>query len=268
MASARTVRDQIGVTLEPPEQPPQPQQQPDPEPDRPEWLPEKFTSPAEFADSYRSLQEELRTRGEAQKGLEREINDLRELIQNFTPQEPQQQPGQQAAYQEQLMSAYEQDPLGTVVFLAGQAAAEQYKQMMSTQQPQLDTQQAMQGEIIAATASRLMEARYPDWSNYEQKVGEAIEANPLLLTDGELTSLDRTAEALDRVYKLVKYDDLVAGNGAPAPPGDQSAAMKRQAQTMQGAAGRPGPESETDEKIARLIAAHHRSSWSGLRAGS
>jgi hypothetical protein len=93
-------------------------------------------------------------------------------------------------------------------------------------------------------------------------VGEVLEANPALLSPDVLSSVDRTTDVLEMIYKQVKYDDvaqqLEAANG-------NTSQMKRQAQTVSGGAGRPGEPSEQDQKIDRLINAAKNSSYAAFR---
>jgi hypothetical protein len=257
-------RAQIGVELPDPEvaEPFAPQ-----EPDRPDWLPEKFKDPGEFAKSYAELETELRTRAEAQKEMADRLDSMQSLMEAMSvaqPQQPQAPPTSEMELREQLNAAYEQDPVGTMLFLANAAAQNQWQAYAQTQAPERYQAQQMQGELIADNASRLLETRYPDWRDYEQQVGAMIEANPGLLSPETLNSLDATAQALEAVYKQAKYDDLVA-QLEDSRNGVETSQMKRNAQTMSGAAGRAPEPSEVDVKMAELLAAAKGSSYSAFR---
>lgn len=261
MASSRSAKEQLGVELDEPEYTP-PEPEPEPTEERPGWLPEKFKDPEAFAESYRQLENEMRVRDENHR---RELDDMREMI---TGMSAQQQPAQQVDSQgvnEQLYAAYENDPVGTMIFLANAAADQRYQQFQQSQAPQYQAQQQLQGELIADNASRLLEARYPDWREYESKVGAAIEQNPALLPVDVLGSLDQTASTLESIYKQVKYDDLASQ--LDAQQAADTTQMKRQAQSMTGNAGRPPEPSLTDMKMDQLLAAARGSSYSAWRGG-
>jgi hypothetical protein len=256
-------RAQIGVELP---DPPEPQEQAfePPEPDRPEWLPEKFKDGSEFAKSYAELETELRTRAESQKALEQRLDAMQATMEAFEAPQQQLQPQPVAEVQQQLMQAFESDPVGTMIFLANAAAQETLSQYTAQQQPQQYQAQQMQGELMADNASRLLETRYPDWREYEQQVGSMIEQNPNLLPEEVLGSLEGTASALEAVYKQAKYEDLVA-QLEQQRTGVESGQMKRQAQTVTGASGRAPEPSDVDIKMAELLAATKGASYSAFR---
>jgi hypothetical protein len=264
-------RDQIGVDL--PE--PTPVETPEVEapelelPERPEWLPEKFKDVDEYNNSYRSLEEELRQRGVTQNEQAAQIDELRgvvEALQQPQYQQPQYQNQQQL--QEQLLTAYEADPIGTMIFLSQQAAQQAAQQAIQgyqqQYQPQQQQQQVMAGELMASQAERVLEARYQDWNEYAPKVGDLLEKNQHLLTPETLTSVEDTARVLEAVYKQVKYDDVVSQLESN---GNDQTRMKEQAQTVSGGAGRPGQPTPEEEKISRLIAAAKNTSYAAFRGG-
>jgi hypothetical protein len=267
----KTPREQLGVDLpdrEPVEQAEVEVEQP--EATRPEGLPEKFGSMDDFVSSYQSLEEELRQRGKNQNEMQAQIDQLMEMQQQqqIYQQPVYQQPQQNQQLAEQLMSAYEVDPIGTMVFLAQQAADERTQQMFATfqqqYQPQQNQQQMMAGELLASNAERLLESKYPDWNQYAPQVGDFLEKNQHVL-EPALGSLDQTAKVLEAVYKQIKYDDVVTqleSNGS-----DQTR-MKQQAQTVSGGAGRPGQQNPDDEKIDRIVAAAKNTSYAAFRGGS
>jgi hypothetical protein len=182
------------------------------------------------------------------------------------PAYQQQQPDQQGI-NEQLYAAYENDPLGTVMFLANTMFDQRMQQFQQSQQPQLQANQQLQGEMMADSASRLLEAKYPDWTEYQHRVGELIDQNPTLLPPEVLGSLDATASQLESVYKQVKYDDLVNQLDQAREQQNDMTTMKRQAQTMVGTSGRPPEPSLTDMKMDQLMAAARGASYSAWRGG-
>ena len=263
MASDKSARDQLGVDLEIPE-PPAPIELETPEPERPEWLPEKFKDEKEFAESYRNLETEIRTRAETQKEMEARLDGLTQLVENFQPQQQQAQQDPQQM-NEQLMSAFEQDPVGTMIFLANAATDQRMLQYQQQQMPQHAQQQQLQGELIADNASRVLSSRYGDWKEYEGKVGEMIERNPSLLPPELLTSLDQTSDRLDALYKQAKYDDLVQQLEAAQNGNGSTTQMKRQAQSLGGNGGKPAQPSDVDVKMDQLLAAAKGASWTAFR---
>jgi hypothetical protein len=264
-------RDQLGVDLPEPTPVEVPEEQaPEVEvADRPEWLPDKFKDVDEYNNSYRNLEEELRQRGVTQNEQAAQIEQLQNMVAEMQPQQQQQQYQDPQHFQEQLMTAYEADPLGTTIFLQNQAAEQaverRFQQYMAQFQPQQQQQQIMAGELMAANAERSLEARYSDWGEYAPKVGDILERNQHLLTPEVLTSMDETARVLEGIYKQVKYDDVV--NQLESASNDQTR-MKQQAQTVSGGAGRPGQPSPEEEKINRLIAAAKNTSYAAFRSGS
>ena len=268
MAVAKTVKEQLGVELPDPE-PLEPEvTEPEaPEVERPAWLPEKYKDAEAFVEGYHNLEEELRQRGESQNEMQAQLDQLSSMIDQQQSYQQTQQTSQQDpnAYAEQLMNAYEADPHGTIVFLSQQAAADAIQQYQLQTQPQTQQQQEMAGDLMAQSAERVLEARHTDWNEYAAKVGDVLELNPGLLTQESLTSVDRTVNVLEAIYKQVKYDDLATQ--LEAANGDQTR-MKQQAQSVSGGAGRPGTISENEETINRIIAAAKASSYSAWRGGS
>jgi hypothetical protein len=265
---ANTPKEQLGVDLPEPESVEAPEVTVEqPEDTRPEWLPEKFKDERDFLSSYNSLEEELRQRGKSQNEMQAQLDQMNSIVESLSVQSRQQyQPQQQQNNVDQIYAAYEADPVGTMAFLANQAAQQAAQQVFSQyqqqQMPQWQQQQMMQGELMATNAERVLEARHSDWQDYGSKVGEVLEANPALLSPDVLSSVDRTTDVLEMIYKQVKYDDvaqqLEAANG-------NTSQMKRQAQTVSGGAGRPGEPSEQDQKIDRLINAAKNSSYAAFR---
>ena len=260
----KTPREQLGVDLPEPEPIEIPDEQVVEEgPERPEWLPEKFKDESEFVTSYHGLEDELRRRGEEQKEMQAQLGEMASMLEAMN--QPQPQPQQNGDLQAQLLVAYENDPLGTMIFLSQQAAAQAVQTFQNQQAPQFQQQQVMAGELMANNAERVLESKYPDWSEYGSKVGDVLERNPYLLSAETLTSMDATTSVLESIYKQVKYDDLA--EKLEAMSNDQTQ-MKRQAQTVSGGAGRPGTPNPDEEKINRIVAAAKNTSYAAFRGGS
>lgn len=267
---AKTPKEQLGVDLEEVDRatPPEPVVEAPEGEARPDWLPEKFKTEADFVASYSNLETELRTRAETEKQMQARLDQLTEAI--STMQVPT-QPTNVGDVQAQLMASYENDPLGTIALLAKQisdSSIEQRLQQLQMQQaPQIEQQQRVQAELVADTADKVLSARFPDWDTYGEKVGELIAQNPGLLPDQDLLSLDATTARLESLYKQVKYDDLSKAIEEGRTQDFVVDQMKRNAQTISGHGQRPGERSEQDDKIDRLVAAAKETSWASRRAG-
>src|SRR5215471_5246623 len=126
--ATKTPREQLGVDLPDPQRPETFIEPPAPEADddRPDWLPEKFKSVEEYNASYKSLEDELRRRGEDQNRMQAELADMRQMMDEDREQRQQQSfqgpPQNEQQLREQLQVAYENDPIGTMAYLAQQYA--------------------------------------------------------------------------------------------------------------------------------------------------
>jgi hypothetical protein len=267
---ARSVKEQIGVDLPDPVTPQavDPQQESgeaSAEESRPAWLPDNFKSPEDLARSYQEAQNRIREQAEQQKNLELRLNALTEAVssQQFTNE---QQPS--SASTEQITAAFESDPLGTMAWLAQQIAnntvEERIGQFQNQISPQLQANMQAQNDMLAITADQQLGNRYADWGEYKSKVAQAIESDPTLLPDLSLTTPDQTINALDRVYRFIKAEEIMqrveSGDFNP-----DISAMKQRAQSMSGSTGRPGETSYQDAKIEALKAAASTSSYSAFR---
>lgn len=271
MAPGRSARDQLGVDLPdpvepeavaPPEAPPEPEE-------RPGWLPENFDSPEALAASYKTLQEELRQRGESQKRLEQQISQLTEVVEGFTPQQQGNPPGTDEAIRARLQQGLEDDPVGTIAYLAQQYAQAEIQQHYAQQAQQLAPQQAMYQErdnqLLAMMVDQRLNETIEDWGDYKDRVGEAIIQDQTLIPQEVLTNPEATVAAIRRVYQVVKAQDVLAQveNG-----GFVANQMKRQAQTMTGSGVRNADADPSDEKMDALRNAVIGSSYSAWRGGA
>lgn len=270
MAAPRSTREQLGVEIEEPKRPEQ-VEQPAPVDERPEWLPEKFKDPSELASSYKSLEDELRQRSEAQKRLENQVNALTEAIESLSDQPSQPTPGVEDSgdYREQLMAAYENDPLGTIAYLAQQYASQtfdqRFQQIQQENSPAAQAQAEAQNQLLAMSVDRALGETYSDWGQYKERIAEEIQADNTLLPPTALQSPEQTIRALSRVYENVKARELLAQAENGQYVQNQMTQMKRQAQTTTGNTTRPGEPSAEDEKFARLIEAAKGMSYSSWR---
>lgn len=265
----KTAKEQLGVDLPEPEPvaPPEPEVT---EPERPEWLPENFEKPEDLAASYREAQTKIKEQGDAQRRLEAQLGELTETIQNLQQAQPQQQQQQQGFNQDQLVAMYENDPLGTMAWMAQQFANQAVAQQAQMFQQPLQQQQMAQNQLLAMAADQALGAQFDDWSDYKDRVADAVMRDPTLLPEAALVSPDTTTRALANVYKAIKFEDLQAQltqQTQQQSAEQQSDLMRRQAQTLGGGGARPGAPSENDEKVAQILAAAKSLSYSAMRGG-
>jgi hypothetical protein len=274
MANNRSTREQLGVDLPEPQQVVQ-EEQPVSDgvvEERPEWLPEKFKTVEDYNSSYTALEDELRRRGEDQRRMESQLSQMQELLEEdraARQQAPPQQMGSQQELRDQLMASYENDPIGTMAYLAQQYAMQtvdtRLQALQQQSQPQAVQQLEQQNQLLAITVDRALGDRYDDWGEYKERVAREIEQDPTLLPPESLTSPDVTMRQLSRIYENVKARDVLeqAQNGNFV--NHELSQMKRQAQTISGQGARPGEPSADDEHFARLKQAAQGLSYAAWR---
>lgn len=276
---AKTAREQLGVDL--PEEPlveQDLQEQPVEEEQRPGWLPENFESPEALASAYREAQDKIREQGAAQNQMQYQLSQMQEMLEEDRQarQQQQQMPNQQfgspeyaAQLRDQLNTAYENDPVGTMAWLAQQYAQQtveaRFQQMQTEQAPINQQQQEQQNQMLAITVDRALGERYDDWTEYKEKVADEIRSDPALLTPEYLTSPETTMRQLSRIYETVKARDVLAQAQNGNFVNNELNQMKRQAQTISGQGARPGEPSPDEEHFNRLKAAAKGMSYSAWR---
>jgi hypothetical protein len=244
--------------------------------ERPEWLPENYKTPEAFAEAHKSLQNELRVRGEREKTMREELDQLTEWAQQVQ-QAPQQQQYDQgdplAVYAQELELARENgDTLREAQLQAWltqyniqQAYAPMQQGFQQAQAPQL----AAQNELFAIQAKQTMSSRYDDWDEVEPRIAEMLERDPDLLPDRSLSSLTGMINALDRTYQLVTRNDykeqVEQMREAGISQADIDRARKLRATTMSGSSGQRDQPSEVDQQLAEMQRALHGSSYEYLR---
>lgn len=226
----------------------------------PEWVPEKFRSnPEEFGKAYSNLE---RSFHETRQELRAQQEQLEALIAQANAPEPEPAVGMDAIYQ-----AYENDPIATMQYLARQAAAQAVQTVTQAQQQSTQPLVEQQNQLLAYTANQMVSQRVSDWDDYKDRVAEEISRNPDLLPESALSTPDRAAAALERVYKQVRHDDLLNQNKSLA---EQQADLQRQAklaaQTLTGPAGRPAP-TDADKDAWERIRNAPSTSYSNLVNG-
>jgi hypothetical protein len=238
------------------------------EPERPEWLPEQYKTPEAFADAHRSLQERLRQEAESRKGLEQQVEQLTEYVQQAA-QQPAYEPADvidsvaaEISAAREVGDVRRELELQTWLqnYTLQQAQSAGAADQAAAQEPQL----AMQDELVAAHHAMTMQRAYPDWDSYAPKVRDLIQAEPWRLPDAALSDLAATQRALSDAYEVLKARDLLAEQEQLRERGlsqaDVSRARKLEAQTMQGASGRPDEPSQVDRDLAEMQLALRRNS--------
>jgi len=270
-----STRAQIGVELE---EPNTPQQQLDPEPheepesQRPDWLPENFQDERAFLQSYRSLEDELRRRGEEQNRLSAQISELSEMIEERNAQTPQwQQPQNEQQLREQLQVAFDNDPIGTMAWMAQQYSTQtidaRLQALQEESRPNVQQQTEQQNQLLAMTVDRALQDRHDDWNEYKPKVAEAIEQDPALLSPEYLANPEATMRQLERIYENVKAREVLQAAQDGNFVTHELRGMKQRSQTLSGAGHRPGEPTADEEKIAALMEAAKGMSYSSWREG-
>jgi hypothetical protein len=204
------------------------------QPERPDWLPENFKDPEALVGSYKELQRTLTSKSTRERDLEQQVSQYEEMLaQAQTTQQPQ-------TNNDALYEAYERDPVATMAWLAQQAAQQA---VATTQQEQTKTSQPIleqQNQLLAYAADQLVSQKLADWNDYKESVATEIAQNPDLLPESALTSPERAANALERVYKMVKYDGLASETQSLSERlAAEQLLAKQQAQTLSGVPGRP-----------------------------
>lgn len=244
-----------------------PQQQPDPiesgnQDERPEWLPANFDSPEALAKSYGEAQRKITEQGQTLSAMEQNLADLSEQFETLQQQPPAQQFDRgNNPFVAGFRGAMEEGDYDTALELQAQltqAAVRQElaqfaQQFQGQQQPQLEAQLNQS----AFLADQQLAAQYPDWAEVKERIAQTIQQAPYLVPEEVLTSPQKTAEALDRVYKIVKADDLASQE-------TQQAAGQRQRELAQLApqnAGRIIPEDQAKAEWQRIRDAVPDNPW-------
>jgi hypothetical protein len=245
------------------------QQQMAAEAERPDWLPEQYKSPEAFAEAHRSLQERLRQESEERKDLQAQLEQLAEAVQQQQYQQPYEQPADVIdSVAAEISAAREVGDVRRELELQAwlqnytlqQSVSANAADQAAAQEPTL----AMQDELIAAHHAMTMQRTYPDWDEYAPKVRDLIQAEPWRLPDSALSDLASTQRALSDAYEVLKARDLLSEQEQLRERGlsqaDVSRARKLEAQTMEGASGRPDEPSRVDRELAEMQMALRRNS--------
>jgi hypothetical protein len=278
---AKTAKEQLGVDFpeqptpdvplhaQQPPDPPDPEDQAPGEEERPEWLPENYKTPEDFAASKKALENELRERGERMREMEERMGQLEQLAAQAERQPQYQAEDPMAQYAVELSAARENGDVEREVQLQQWLQQYSLQQAFEQQGRQQNAQQApfieQQHELLAVQAQDEMRRRHDDWEDNKDRIAQMLDSDPDLLTEQAANSYQGIVRSLDRAYRLVKAEDMAAELEELRKQGisaeDLGRARKLAAQTLPGSSGRPGEPSEADKQVAEMKQALHGSSY-------
>jgi hypothetical protein len=305
MAQRKTEEEQLGVTPDEQQQQvvappaPPPAAATPPEGEQPpstveipvDSLPEKFRSdPSKLVESYTNLERELQQRAEREREYDEQIQGLTAQMQQLI-QLQQAQPAAGGDPLEEWAAEIEaaRDAGDVRRELELQTALQQWvvqntlqgaqQQAAQTAAPQMEQQFHQQNVTTAFYVDQQFQARHPDdnWDKDDPqsmgaKVAARLEREPDWLPPHVAADPLQALEALERVYTIVKAEELVGQEqqlrAAGVPQADIDRMRKLQAGVVPGATGRPGQPSEVDQQIAEMQAALRSSSWTALRGAT
>lgn len=226
--------------------------------ERPAWLPDKYDSPEAFAKSAAEAERAL-------KQTQQQLHDERAQTQTMMEQLQQQQAQGQdlSAQEEQLLSAYEENPLGTMAYIAQQAAA----QAMMQQQQAFEPLAGAQNELLAAQVDQMMATEHADdWQDVRPHVAALLQSDPDFIPGSAMGSLPKAKQAIERVYKLVKAEQAADKvQGLEAAQAGEARQQKLAAQTLSGSGKQPAA-SDDDAFVQRLIDVRQNKTYGNLAA--
>lgn len=234
------------------------------DPQRPDWLPENFKSPEDLAKSYAEAQRKITELGQTNAAMEQNLADLSEQFETFQQQGQQQQYDPNAdpflaGYEQAMESGDYRTALAYQSQLTAAAVQQGLAQFSQAQQQQTGPQIQAHYQTVAFNADQMLGQKYEDWGEVKDRVAQAIDASPHLIPEEALASPVATAEALDRVYKQVKYDDLVSGTAQQQAAA--SADARRLAELAPNNAGRILSPQESQAEWDRIKAAVPDNPW-------
>lgn len=201
---------------------------------RPDWLPDNFDSPEAFASSYKEAQQKITSQGQELAQLREDYESLTELAASLQTAPPQQQYQQQENPLETIAAQYGFDPeqIQLMSQLAAQAADYRLNQWQQQQQPDWQRSQQAQIQTISDFATERLRAHYPDFAEKEEQIEQTIRGNNALQTAlADARTPLEFGQVLDQAYKLVSYEEYVAGQRQQ----QQAEAAKLAAQSATGA---------------------------------
>jgi len=265
-------RDQLGVDLPDPSEPQAvpPELTPEPEPERPDYLLDKFKTAEDQARGYAEAERRMNEAVEGQRRLEQQVAALTEAVEGFRvhPDDGRTQQGDDQI-RARLNQSFDEDPIGTIAYLAQQYASsaidERFAAMQQQQNPAMQMQQERDNQLLAMMVDQRLGETIDDWDEYRDRVGQEIVNDQTLIPQEVLYNPEATVNAIRRVYQMVKANDIIEQNQNGTFVTTQ---MKRQAQTMSGSGVRNPDADPTDEKMDALRNAVVGSSYSAWRGGA
>lgn len=224
------------------------------------WVPEKFReNPQAFGEAYTNLERAYHQSRQEVKGLEDSITSLSSQFEEFTAAQNRPDPNNVL---NQWAEQYDADPFSTTLRLAETIAQTTAQQIL--QQQQGSSKPAADPDIVGQLASMQLASQYEDWGEYVPKMQELIASDPLFADDRLWGDLPNATKNLDRVYKMVKAEDVLNGNTAAQQAQADTRAMKLGAQSAAGSAGRTPSVPSDVEEWEKIRQAGNRSYWQGL----
>jgi len=228
----------------------------DGEAQRPEWLPENFDSPESFAASYKEAQRKITEETTARKALEQNYADLSSEIEQLRAQFQQPQQPQYDANDIAAQYGLEPEQLQLMAQLANEAADMRMKQFQQSSQPI----QESQASLVASYARNEVAGKYPDFVQHAEGIANLFQEKPWLYPEDAVTSPQKAVDAIETAYNLVKYQSINSQAAQENTTAEQlMERMKLQAQSAQGADGRPAPVDPLENRWAEIQNAPTRS---------
>lgn len=212
---------------------------------RPDWLPERFKSAEELAKSWSEAEKRITELGQDKAALEASVSELAEQFEAFQEQAQQQQapfdPNSNpivAGYAQAMDTGDWQAALAYQAQITSEAVKQGISQYAQYQQQQSQPAIEAQYGSAAYLADQALTSKYDDWGDYKAKVADVVKQAPYLVPDDALVNPLATAEALERIYKQVKFDDFASGQSQQQQADAQAAEARRLAELAPNNAGR------------------------------
>lgn len=207
------------------------------------WVPEKFReNPQAFGEAYTNLERAYHSSRQEVKGLEESIQSLSTQFEEFTAAQSRPDP---ASVVGQWQEQYEVDPFSTTLQLAEAIAQNTARQILQQQQGQ--SQSGVDAtEFSAFVADQSLGRKYEDWAEYAPKVSEFLADNPTLFSQDTWANPQATTQAADRIYQMVKAQDVLSGNSLVEQQAADTRSMKLNAQSAASSSGRTPAQPEDE----------------------
>jgi leucyl aminopeptidase (aminopeptidase T) len=182
------------------------------EAERPEWLPDKFTSPEELARSYSEAEQrlvQLQSEVERQRSeFSEAINNLGQIQQEAPPQryDPQQDPLLQQ-YQMAVDNGDAQAMLAIQLELNRQIARQEAQNVAQQIGPQLSKSQEDARNQAITLATERVARNYDNWDDLAPEIGEFLQARPHWIP--EEASVDRFEQVLIEAANTIEANKMI-----------------------------------------------------------